>query len=125
MKLDLEVKKKWEVLHDDCSSRPCSVCSIQANNDRTNMNSADPHTAQEIKATLLAMFGPFMSAKEVVSALKLNSVDALRMARKRGTLKLTPLPVHGRRSLLFATDQVAHVAHGLIQGVDSKKEPLM
>lgn len=89
------------------------------------MNDADPDTAEEIKAALLTKFGPLMSAKEVVSALKLNSVDALRMARKRGTLKLAPLPVHGRRALLFATEQVAQVAHGLIQTVDENKEQLM
>lgn len=89
------------------------------------MNSAEFYQAQEIKATLLARFGPLMNAKEVVSALKLESVDALRMARKRGTLKLTPLPVQGRRSLLFATDQVALVAHGFIQTADDQKETPM
>lgn len=89
------------------------------------MNSADLHQANEIKAALLAKFGPLMNAKEVVSALKLESVDALRMARKRGTLKLTPLPIHGRRSLLFATDQVAHLAHEFIRTATAHKETPM
>jgi len=95
------------------------------NNDREHMNSADCNPAQEIKATLLARFGPLMNAKEVVSTLKLASVDALRMARKRGTLKLAPLPVPGRRSLLFATDQVARVAHEFIQTAHQHEESAM
>lgn len=92
---------------------------------RTTMNTDDPGTAQEIKASLLARFGPLTTAKEVVCVLKLESVDALRMARKRGTLRLTPLDVQGRRSLLFATDQVASVTCEYIHGADVKKEPPM
>lgn len=98
---------------------------IQANNNRTAMNSTEQQQANEIRATLVAKFGPLMNAKDVVSALKLESVDALRMARKRGTLKLTPLPVHGRRSLLFSTDHVAHVVHKFIRTATGHKETPM
>ena len=89
------------------------------------MNSTEQQQANEIRTTLLAKFGPLMTSKDVVSALKLESVDALRMARKRGTLKLTPLPVHGRRSLLFSTDHVAHVVHKFIRTDASHKETPM
>lgn len=98
---------------------------IQANNDRTAMNSTEQQQANEIRTTLLARFGPLMTSKDVVSALRLESVDALRMARKRGTLKLTPLPVHGRRSLLFSTDHVAHLAHEFIRTATGHKETPM
>lgn len=89
------------------------------------MNSTEQQQANEIRTTLLAKFGPLMTSKDVVSALKLESVDALRMARKRGTLKLTPLPVHGRRSLLFSTDHVAHLAHELIRTANDHEETPM
>lgn len=96
-----------------------------ANNDHACMNKAESHRTEEVKAYLLAKFGPFMNAKEVVTTLKLTSVDALRMARKRGTLDLDPLPVSGRRSLLFATDQVARVANELMHAAARHKEPTM
>ncbi len=44
---------------------------------------------------------------------------------RRSNLFAGLLPVHGRRALLFATEQVAQVAHGLIQTVDENKEQLM
>jgi hypothetical protein len=98
---------------------------IQANNDRTVMNNTEQQQANEIRTTLLAKYGPLMTSKDVVSALKLESVDALRMARKRRTLKLTPLPVHGRRSLLFSTDHVAHLAHEFIRTAAGHEETPM
>jgi hypothetical protein len=56
---------------------------------------------------LLQVHGPLMSSVETANVLKYRTVNAMRMAIRRGQLQLKPLPLPGRRGHYFDTATVA------------------
>src|SRR5262245_49809077 len=56
---------------------------------------------------LTKTYGPLMSSAEAAVVMKYSSVNAMRMAMRRGLLTLRPARVPGRRGYFFATSIVA------------------
>jgi hypothetical protein len=71
------------------------------------MNAAETQrTEPNITTQLVERYGYLMTPVEVASVLRINSVDALRMARKRGKVPLSPV-AGASRNQRFSTVDVA------------------
>ena len=62
----------------------------------------------QVQQALVTRYGEVLSTTDAAAALKL-SVGAFREARSRGTVKLEPLEISGRREKVFASVDVAMV----------------
>lgn len=58
-------------------------------------------------AALNQVFGPLMNSRDVQTALRYPTPDAVRVARKQGRLDLEMFPLPGRRGLFARTEDVA------------------
>lgn len=61
------------------------------------------------RAELLQHFGLAMTATESAAVLGYATVNAMRMAMRRGTLDLKDLVTPGKRERCFATEAVARL----------------
>lgn len=70
------------------------------------MTDTNPAAPADDPSRLTKIYGPYMTKAEVALELKYPTTTALRMARKRGVVKLQVVKVPGRRGSAHLTKEV-------------------
>jgi hypothetical protein len=101
--------------------RPTPIAVADAAFHRVHViNRQDAVAAAQIENQLQERYGYLMTPLEVASVFRLESVNALRMARRRGKVELSPVASRGRTQL-FSTKDVARLLDEWLTGNQNKE----